>query len=427
MGTVHGTKRKRKRKKVLDRMPVITREQYGEMELSAKAALIQQLIPLALMQVEEELQREVTALCGTPHERSEGRVGWRHGWNPGSVRMAGQRVGIRVPRVRGQNSEIPLQSYGEFAAGSAQIDERLMRRVVYGISCRNYERAAESIPGAIGLSSSTVSRSFVKASAAQLKAFQERDLSQESYVALFLDGKAFADDTLVIALGVTEDGTKRFLGFVETGTENERVLSGFLGSLTDRGLDASEGLLVIIDGSKGLRAAVRKVFGKRGVVQRCAWHKRENVVSYLGKEQQSRWRQRLTHAYDRPTYAEASTALQKLHTELEDINQSAANSLLEGMEETLTLHRLGVYPLIGISFKTTNCLESVNSLIEERCGKVDAWRNSNQKQRWLAAALVDIEPRLRKVKGFRQLPLLRTALQRETKNRIKETVKSKAA
>jgi len=113
MGTVHGTKRKRKRKKLLDRMPVVTREQYGEMELRAKAALIQQLIPLALMQVEEELQQEVSALCGAPHERSEGRVGWRHGWNPGSVRMAGQRVGIRVPRVRGQNSEIPLQSYGE--------------------------------------------------------------------------------------------------------------------------------------------------------------------------------------------------------------------------------------------------------------------------------------------------------------------------
>ncbi len=426
MGTVHGTRRERKRKKRLERVEVISREEYGEMELSAKVELIRALIPLGLMQVKEELDREVVALCGARHERSEGRVGWRHGWNPGSVRMAGQRVGIRVPRVRGENAEIPLQSYGEFAAGSGEIDERLMRRVVYGISCRNYEGAAESIPGAIGLSRSTVSRSFVKASAAQLKAFQERDLSQESYIALFLDGKAFADNTLVIALGVTEDGTKRFLGFVETGTENERALSGFLSSLTDRGLAASEGLLVIIDGSKGLRAAVRKVFGKQGVVQRCTWHKRENVVSYLPKEQQSRWRQRLTHAYNRPTYAEAKAALEKLHSELEDINQSAANSLLEGMEETLTLHRLSVYPLIGISFKTTNCLESVNSLIEERCGKVDAWRNSNQKHRWLAAALVDIEPRLRKVKGFRHLPLLRKALQRET-NHIKETVKAKAA
>lgn len=423
MGTVHGTRRKRKRKKRLERMPVITREEYGEMELSARAELIRELIPLGLMQVHEELQREVRALCGARHERKEGRAGWRHGWNPGSVRLAGQRVGLRVPRVRSGNSEIPLQSYGEFAAGSGEIDERLMRRLVYGISCRNYEQAAVSIPGALGLSRSTVSRSFVKASAVQLKAFQERDLSQESYVALFLDGKTFADNTMVIALGVAEDGTKRFLGFVETGTENERVLSEFLGSLMDRGLDVSEGLLVVIDGGKGLRAAVRKVLGKRGVVQRCAWHKRENVVSYLAKEQQSRWRQRLTQAYDRPTYTEASAALKKLHSELEGINQSAANSLREGMEETLTLHRLGLYPLLGISFKTTNCIESVNSLIEERCGKVDAWRNSNQKHRWLAAALLDIEPRLRKVKGYRHLPLLQKALQQE----IKETVKSKAA
>lgn len=423
MGTLHGTKRNRKRKKRLSRVQVVSREEYGEMELSSKVELIRQLIPLGLMHVHDTLQDEVTALCGARHERKAGREGWRHGWNPGSVRIAGQRVGMRVPRVRGESSEIPLQSYSQLAAGSGEMDELLMRRIVYGISCRNYEQAAGSIAGAIGLSSSTVSRSFVKASAAQLKAFQERDLSSEKYVALFLDGKTFANDTMVIALGVSEEGEKRFLGFVETATENERVLSEFLGSLMDRGLDVSGGLLVVMDGAKGLRAAVRRVFGKRGVVQRCTWHKRENVVSYLAKEQQARWRQRLRQAYDRPTYTEASTALKKLHTELEGINQSAANSLLEGMEETLTLHRLGLYPLMGLSFKTTNCIESVNSLIEERCGKVDAWRNSNQKHRWLAAALLDIEPRLRRVKGYRHLPMLRKALQGE----INETNKPKAA
>ena len=422
MGTVHGTRRKGKRKKRLSEVRVVSRAEYGEMELSGKVELIRQLIPLGLMHVHEELQEEGTALCGVRHERQEGREGWRHGWNSGSVRIAGQRVGIRVPRVRGEGSEIPLRSYREFTAGSGEMDEVLMRRIVYGISGWNYEQAAAAIPGAIGLSRSTVSRTFVKASAVQLKAFQERDLGSQRYVALFLDGKTFADDTMVIALGVNEDGAKRFLGFVETGTENERVLSEFLGSLMDRGLDVSGGLLVVIDGGKGLRAAVRKAFSKRAVVQRCTWHKRENVVSYLPKEQQSRWRQRLTWAYDRPTYTEASQALNKLHSELEDTNQSAANSLLEGMEETLTLHRLGLYPLIAISFKTTNCIESVNSLIEERCGKVDAWRNSNQKHRSLAAALLDIEPRLRRVKGYRHLPLLRKALQRE----FKETLKPKA-
>ena len=139
----------------------------------------------------------------------------------------------------------------------------------------------------------------------------------------------------------------------------------------------------------------------------------ENVVGYLPKAEQSLWRKRLQHAYDRPTYTEARTALQALHQELDQRNQSAAASLAEGLAETLTLHRLGVYGLIGRSLKTTNCLESVNALIEERCGKVDAWKNSNQRHRWLATALLDIEPRLNRVRGFRHLPKLRQALIRE--------------
>ena len=125
------------------------------------------------------------------------------------------------------------------------------------------------------------------------------------------------------------------------------------------------------------------------------------------------WRRRLQRAYNRPEYGEARTALEALHAEWEDKNQSAARSLAEGLEETLTLHRLGVYALLGRSFKTTNCLESVNALVEERCAKVDAWKNSSQRERWLVAALVDIEPRLRKVQGYRHLPKLREALKRE--------------
>ena len=166
------------------------------------------------------------------------------------------------------------------------------------------------------------------------------------------------------------------------------------------------------DGGKGLRSAVRQVFQKKALVQRCMWHKRENVVSYLAKDEQASWRRRLQHAYNRPTYSEAKAALTKLHGELEGRNQSAAASLAEGLEETLTLHRLGVYGVLGRSFKTTNCIESANAQIEERCAKVDAWKNSNQRQRWLATALLDIEPRLRRVKGHRHLPQLVSALGR---------------
>ncbi len=173
------------------------------------------------------------------------------------------------------------------------------------------------------------------------------------------------------------------------------------------------------DDEYGLRAAgdlenAIETIGAENVVlvQRCQWHKRENVVSHLPKGEQASWRRRLQWAYQRPTYAEASAALTRLQTELEDRNQSAARSLAEGLEETLTLHRLGVFALVGLSFKTTNCLESINALVEERCAKVDRWTNSNQRQRWLATALLDIEPRLRRVKGYRHLPKLREALQR---------------
>jgi transposase-like protein len=187
-------------------------------------------------------------------------------------------------------------------------------------------------------------------------------------------------------------------------------------------LDVSDGILVVIDGAKGLRAAVRKAFKKQSVVQRCQWHKRENIVKYLPKAEQAHWRKRLQRAYSRPTYKEAHTALMALHAELSDRNQSAATSLLEGLEETLTLHRLGVYGVLGCSLKTTNCIESTNALVEERCTKVDAWKNSNHKHRWLATSLLEIEPRLRKIKGYRHLPKLQVALKKELKlDRNQET------
>jgi putative transposase len=414
----------RRRKRSLGEVRVLRREEYQGLELNAKVELIRSLIPLGLMHVQMLLDEEVGALAGPRYAHADGTTGMRHGSNPGTVVLDGQRVPIRVPRVRSEQAEIPLRSY-QALHGTGAADEALLLRVLYGISCRNYEAAARAIPGAIGLSSSSVSRSFIEASAAKLKEFQERMLTGERYVALFLDGKNFADATLVIALGVTSDGSKRFLGFVETDTENEKVLTPFLRTLVERGLDLSQGLLVVIDGGKGLRAAVRQVFQKKALVQRCMWHKRENVVSYLAKSEQASWRRRLQRAYDRPTYKEAHAELTKLHRELEDRNQSAAASLAEGLEETLTLHRLGVYELLGRSFKTTNCIESANALVEERCAKVDSWKTSNQRQRWLATALLDIEPRLRRVKGHRNLPKLEAALRRalnikEQRNRMEE-------
>ena len=401
--------------RVLNREPGVSREAYGGLPVDVRLELIRELIPLGLMCVREELDREVEVLAGERYGREGGDPDVvRHGTNPGSVRLMGQRVGLAIPRVRNRrlNQEVPLKSL-EAMRGDGEVNERLLRGVLHGLSCRRYEEAAGAVPGAIGLSASTVSREFVQASAERLRQFQERALHRYDLVTIFLDGKAFGEDTLVMGLGVTAEGEKVMLGFVQTGTENEKALSDFLRTLMDRGLSVDRGVLVVVDGGKGLRSAVEKVFGSRALVQRCQWHKRENVLSYLPKSEHGRWRGRLQEAYQKPTYEEAPTALSKVQQELAQRNISAARSLEEGLEETLTLHRLGLFELLGASLKTTNCIESVMSQVEQICAKVDCWKNSMQKHRWLAASLLAIEPRLNKIKGSVHLPYLRSALQKE--------------
>ncbi len=245
MSSVLRSVKKRKKGRTLGAVDVIDRAAYAELEVDTKVELIRSLIPLGLLHIEELLDEEVTALAGERYARKAPSVGGRrHGSNPGTVGLAGQRVPIRVPRLRHvAGSEIPLRSY-EALQGERAVNDLLLKRVLYGISCRNYEAAAEAIPGAIGLSGSTVSRTFVQASAAKLRELQERDLSDEDVVAVVLDGKTFADATMVIALGITLAGVKRFLGFVETDTENEKVLTPFLRSLVERGLPESMDHLV---------------------------------------------------------------------------------------------------------------------------------------------------------------------------------------
>ena len=230
---------------------------------------------------------------------------------------------------------------------------------------------------------------------------------------IFIDGKTFAEDKMVVALGVDMQGRKIPLGFVQTATENARACKEFLRGLVERGLKVEQGLLFVIDGAKGLSKAVLEVFGGQALIQRCQWNKRENVVSYLPKTQQANFRRKLQRAYEKPTYEEAKAALRHIAKELKLINESAVSSLNKGFEETLTLHRLGLFSQLGISFKTTNCIESLNSQIARLTRRVSRWSNSHQKHRWMATVLLDIEPRLRKIKGFRYLPLLRMAIQKE--------------
>lgn len=425
MDIVHKGERKRKQKKTLGNIDVMDRNSYDGMELDAKATLIQELIPLGLMAIGEELKKEVEQLAGPRYSRKNTEKASRYGSNPGTVRLAEQLMPIRVPRLRREGQEIPLESYQRFHRGS-EMNEGLFRRVLYGISCRDYEAASEAIPGAIGVSASTVSRKFVEASAEKLKEFQTRDLSSLDVIALFVDGKTFADDSMIIVVAVTMEGKKIPIGFLQAETENHVAISDFFNGLIKRGLDVEQGVLFVVDGSKGIKKAINLVFRKRSLLQRCQWHKRENVVSYLPKIRRAYWRKRLQRAYQLSDYKKAKDALYKIMDELEDENQSAAASLKEGLEETLTLHRLGVFHLVGLSLKTTNCIESINSMAEQRCGKIDYWKNSNQKHRWLASALLDIEPRLKTLMGVRHLEKLRLAIMRELKISIHAT-KDRAA
>lgn len=384
-------------------------------------AMIQALIPLGLRAVEEALQAEVTALAGTRYQREAAQSGVvRWGAQAGSIYLADQKLPITVPRVRdvrdvrdrAQSRELPLSTYAQFQTPRAH-DVGLFRRVLGGLSCREYEAAAEAVPEAFGLTKSSMSRRFIRASARELRRLQERRLDDRAWLVLVLDGKTFAGDQLVIALGVTTTGEKRILGLVQTASENKRVIASFLRELGERGFPtdaAAHPLLVVLDGAKGLRAAVRDVFGATVAVQRCQWHKRENVVSYLPKGAQPQWRRKLQAAYAHPTYGDARRALLRLHKELAIANESAAASLLEGLDETLTLHRLGVFPELGTSFRTTNLIESVMARLEDKTARVDRWRTSDQKLRWCAAALWSVERQFRRVKNYKHLPLLVRAL-----------------
>jgi len=388
---------------------------YGVLDANSRIAMIQEFIPIGLMHVADELQREVERLTGKRYER-DGIPGYdRWSKQQGSVYIQDQRIPILIQRVRDtrNNKEVPLVTYKKFQQPTTRIEEKLLRRILHGLSCGNYRECSEAIPEALSLSPSTVSRRYIRASMRKLRQIMERRLDGYNFVAIVIDGKTFGDDEIIIAIGVTIEGKKVVLGIIQAGTENHRVCKDFLLRLIDRGLRYDKGLLCVIDGAKGLRKAINDVFGIHGIVQRCQWHKRENVVAYLPKGLQAEFRRKLQGAYRKEDYEKAKASLQAIKAELKLINVSAVNSLEEGFEETLTIHRLGVHRALRRSFTTTNIIESIMALVGQKTDKVDYWKNSSQKQRWVATSLLYIEQRLNKVNGYRHLRELRSALQRE--------------
>jgi len=230
-----------------------------------------------------------------------------------------------------------------------------------------------------------------------------------------IDGKYLSREQIIIAMGITTGGDKLLLGFVESTTENSRAVKGLLRNLLKRNFRYEQGLLCILDGAKGLSKAVKETFGQYCIIQRCQWHKRENVVSYLSENDAEFYRQKLQSAYREPTYEEAKSKLMEIENQLSKINRSAAKSLLEGFEETLTIHKLGLAVEFGKSLTTTNSIENVNSKLARYLRKIKHWKNPDMLSRWIAMALIETETRLRRIHNYKKLHLLRKAIKAELK------------
>lgn len=383
-------------------------DSYSE-DFDVKMAVIQDLIPLGLKAVADALQSEVKRVAGERHSRDGINARW--GWQNGSAYLRDQKFPIRVPRVRDveANKEVALESYQRL---QRPFDDNggALRKLLHGLSTHKYHESSSLAAEAFGISASNLSKRFKHSSAEKLRQLQIRSLSQYDIITIFIDAKRYAKDGIMVALGITIDGEKIILGVEQMHGENSRAIIQWLDNLIERGLAFEKGILFIIDGSKGIKKAIEQRFSGYALIQRCRWHKRENVVAYLDKPQQAVFRRRLQGCYAKTTYKEARADLEHLHRELENVNMSAANSLMEGLEETLTIHRLGLSPELAHSLSTTNCIEALMAQMGSYTDKVDRWHNSDQILRWTATACMDIEPRLNRIRGYRYLNILRHKL-----------------
>ncbi len=352
------------------------------------------------------MQEEVRELVGERSQRQADRKANRWGSERGYCVVMGQKVPVERPRVRStDDQEVRLGSYEMFHRGEP-LTETVWEKLMLGLSTRKYGQAVREFTEAYGLEKSAVSEHFIEASRAKLEEMMERRLEKTRLCALLIDATPFAGQQLVVAMGISQDGRKTILGLRQGATENATVVGELLGDLVNRGLDFSEPRLYILDGGKALTAAVKRHAGESAAIQRCQVHKRRNVLDHLTEEQKPMVAQRLNAAYALEDHAAAKQALNTLHRELMDLNPSAARSLGEGMEETLTVHRLHVPMQLRKTLASTNVIESAFSIVEQVCKNVKRWHGGDQRERWVGSGLLVAQKQFRKVTGHKQIPAL---------------------
>jgi len=395
-----------------------------QLELAAFASqmregLLAASVAIGLQAMAELMEAEVTDIVG-PKGRHDpvGRKAYRHGAEDGSVVLGGRLAPLRHPRVRTTgDAEVHLSSYETFQSADL-LCEHTVAAMLAGLSTRRYTASLEPLGDEVSgssraTSSSAVSRRFVALTTERLGEFRSCELA-ERFVICFLDGFDFADHTMIGALGVTADGTKVPLGVVEGSTENASVVRGLVTSLRDRGLDASGGVLFVLDGGKALHRAVKDVFGQSAVIQRCRLHKERNVADHLPEPERASALAKMRAAWANPDAQKGEAAMRALATQLDKINPDAAGSLREGLAETFTVNRLKVTGSLLKTVFSTNPVESMIEIVRDRSRNVKRWRDGNMRLRWAAAGMQAAAGQFRRVKGYSQLPKLAEALRRAT-------------
>jgi putative transposase len=384
---------------------------------ATKKGLLSFVQQMGMTVLAELLATEAAAIAGPKGKHAAERTHHHWGTKRTPLTFGGRNVSIERPRVRargrGVEKEVELPTIEALREGDP-LSARVAEQIVVGVSTRGYERSLDPIEpelGGRGASKSNASRALIDATADKLAAFVSCRLDNVDLVAMFIDGIEFAGQTVLVALGVTIDGTKVPLGLWGGSTENAVVATALVQDLIERGLRVEESMLFVIDGGKGLRKALRDVFGDRAVVQRCQVHKMRNVREHLSEARRSYVARQMRDAYNSATVTTAKKKLQQLASWLDSNGEtSAAASLREGLDETLTVLRLNLPSALRRTFATTNAIENLNGSLRRVARNVKRWRNEAMIRRWVALGIAEAQRGFRRVKGHALLPALVSAL-----------------
>jgi putative transposase len=398
-------------------LPERVQEALGQLVGAAKEGLLALSVGVGLGVLTELMEEEVDDVAGPKGKHNPERTTVRHGHEDGSVTLGGRRVEVRRPRMRTADgeSEVSVQTYQHFADRDP-LARVVLERMLAGVSTRRYERTQEPVgedveTEARSTSKSSVFRTFVERTRQALGELMSRQLGDLRLAVMMLDGLELKGRMMIVALGITTEGVKIPLGLWEGSTENATVATALLSDLVERGLDPEQGMLFVIDGSKALRKAVRSVFGEVPV-QRCLWHKERNVLQHLPERDRPPIKTRMRRAWRETDYHRALEQLQALAAELERTHPGAAGSLREGMEETLTVIRLGIKGKLRRTLESTNPCESMIDTVRTTQRNVKNWSSGEMGLRWTAAGMLEAERQFRKVIGYTQLPQLAVAIER---------------